>query len=103
MKGIEDKEPQGYRAQRGFNVSCVLQNNFHTLGEKAIKSGNFKEILLFSWHKMSLAAKGHGRCRRWKERKTKEDLIKNNQKNKKKEKALEASECFLSAIHIYQY
>lgn len=47
MKGIEDREPQGYRAQRGFNVLCVLQNNFQTLGKKLLREAILKKYYCF--------------------------------------------------------
>lgn len=37
MQRIEDREPEGNMAQRGFNVLYVLQNNFHALEKKALK------------------------------------------------------------------
>lgn len=57
MREIEDGEPQGCMAQRGFNVLCVSHNNFHIREKKAIKDRIFKEILLFSWHKCHLQQK----------------------------------------------
>lgn len=42
MKGTEDGEPQGHVAQKGLNILCVSQNNFHILEKKTIKDREFQ-------------------------------------------------------------
>lgn len=47
MKGTGDGEPQGHVAQKGLNVLCVSQNNFHILEKKATKDKELKKYYCF--------------------------------------------------------
>lgn len=47
MKRIEERVPEGYMAQRGFNVLYVLQNNFLSLEKRAVKEGILRKCYRF--------------------------------------------------------